>query len=57
MTQSVDLHGQIDGVDDPDIAVYELRVRTLPVTVEAPHETCRHSRLLYKWSRDTKAHT
>lgn len=36
LTQSISLHGQIDGVDDPETAVYELRVRVPSVTVETP---------------------
>lgn len=36
LTPSVNLHGQTDGVDDPEAAVYELRVRALPTLAEAP---------------------
>jgi PAB-dependent poly(A)-specific ribonuclease subunit 2 len=35
LTQSVRLHGQIDGVDDPEVAVYELRVSVLSATVKS----------------------
>jgi len=33
LTPSVSLHGQVDGVDDPEVAVYELRVRALLIPV------------------------
>lgn len=36
LSSSVSLHGQTDGVDDPEIAVYELRVRFLPAPAGVP---------------------
>jgi hypothetical protein len=36
LTQSVSLHGQIDGADDPETAVYELRVRAPFALGKAP---------------------
>jgi hypothetical protein len=36
LTPSISLHGQVDGVDDPEAAVYELRVRVLLTPAEAP---------------------
>lgn len=53
LTPSVSLHGQIDGVDDSETAVYELRVRTPITLAEAPlNEVHRDSLWLYRWSRD-----
>ena len=36
LTPSLRLHGQIDGVDDPEVAVYELRVRAVFAPAGAP---------------------
>jgi hypothetical protein len=36
LTPSISLHGQVDGVDDPEAAVYELRVGVLLTPAEAP---------------------
>ena len=40
LTPSISLHGQIDGTDDPETAVYELRVRLLPAPAGAPFMKC-----------------
>ena len=36
LTPSISLHGQVDGVDDPEAAVYELRVGVLLEPAEGP---------------------